>query len=98
MYGTLDSTELLTTEASNADIVLHCADCDHVAAANAIVAGLARSGRKTYLIHTSGTGVLSFPDIENNTDHSSAFPSTTATISITFASSVWRFRHAIDVI
>ncbi|KAL1793452.1 hypothetical protein ACET3X_008434 [Alternaria dauci] len=67
VYGTLDSTELLTTEASNADIVLHCADCDHVASANALVAGLARSGRKTYLIHTSGTGVLSFEDFETNT-------------------------------
>jgi hypothetical protein len=47
--------------------VLHTADCDHVASAEAIVAGLSRSGRKTYLIHTSGTGVLSFEDFESNT-------------------------------
>ncbi|KAF1831212.1 NAD dependent epimerase/dehydratase family protein [Decorospora gaudefroyi] len=67
VYGTLDSIELLTTEASNTDIVLHCADCDHVASANALIAGLTKSGRKTHLIHTSGTGILSFEDSETNT-------------------------------
>ncbi|KAF1936020.1 NAD dependent epimerase/dehydratase family protein [Clathrospora elynae] len=67
VYGNLDSTELLTTEASNADIVVHTADCDHVASASALVAGLARSGKKTYLIHTSGTGILAFEDLESNT-------------------------------
>ncbi|RMZ70875.1 nucleoside-diphosphate-sugar epimerase [Pyrenophora seminiperda CCB06] len=67
VYGTLDSTDLLTTEASNADIVLHTADCDHVASANALVAGLGESGRKKYLIHTSGTGILSYEDFETST-------------------------------
>ncbi|EDU40631.1 NAD dependent epimerase dehydratase family protein [Pyrenophora tritici-repentis] len=67
VYGTLDSTDLLTTEACNADIVLHTADCDHVASATALVAGLSQSGRKTHLIHTSGTGVLSFEDFESST-------------------------------
>jgi nucleoside-diphosphate-sugar epimerase len=57
----------LITEGSKADIVLHHADCDHVGSAKAIVAGLSRSGRKAYLIHTSGTGVLSFEDFESNT-------------------------------
>lgn len=47
--------------------MLHCADCDHVGAANAIVAGLAQSPIKSYLIHTSGTGILSFRDFEENT-------------------------------
>ncbi|XP_014556607.1 hypothetical protein COCVIDRAFT_26591 [Bipolaris victoriae FI3] len=67
VYGMLDSTDLLSEEASNADIVLHCADCDHLASAQALVAGLARSGRKSYLIHTSGTGILAFADFEENT-------------------------------
>ncbi|KAJ4348942.1 hypothetical protein N0V95_005027 [Ascochyta clinopodiicola] len=69
VYGDLDSTELLTTEASKANIVLHCADCDHVGAATALVAGLSKSTvpGPSYLIHTSGTGVLSWADFEENT-------------------------------
>ena len=67
VYGTLDDVELLTEESAKADIVVHTADCDHVASAHAIVAGLQRSGRKTYLIHTSGTGVLSWEDLGANT-------------------------------
>ncbi|KAH6622137.1 hypothetical protein C7974DRAFT_457074, partial [Boeremia exigua] len=66
VYGDLDSTELLTTEASGANIVLHCADCDHVGAATALVAGLSKSEvpGPSYFIHTSGTGVLSWADLE----------------------------------
>lgn len=67
VYGTLDSTELITTEASSADIVLNCADCDHVACAEALIAGLARSGRKSYLIHVSGAAIVSLPDYVENT-------------------------------
>ncbi|KAL6704632.1 hypothetical protein ACN47E_008029 [Coniothyrium glycines] len=67
VYGTLDHVELLTAEAAKADIVVHTADCDHVASAHALVAGLQRSGRKTYLIHTSGTGILSWEDFGENT-------------------------------
>lgn len=69
VYGDLESTELLTTEASNANIVLHCADCDHVAAATALVTGLSKSvvAGPSYLIHTSGTGVLSWADLEEKT-------------------------------
>jgi hypothetical protein len=67
VYGNLDSTDLLKEEASKADIVLHCADCDHLGAAEALVAGLRRSGKQTYLIHTSGTGILSFQDFEEGT-------------------------------
>ncbi|KAJ8111077.1 hypothetical protein OPT61_g6237 [Boeremia exigua] len=66
VYGDLDSTELLTTEASHANIVLHCADCDHAGAATALVAGLSKStipGPK-YLIHTSGAGILTWADFE----------------------------------
>jgi len=67
VYGTLDDIELLTKEAAGTDIVVHTADCDHVASAHALVAGLQRSGRKTYLIHTSGTGILSWEDFGANT-------------------------------
>jgi len=67
VYGDLESSDLLTKEAAAADIILHTADCDHVLAAQAIVAGLAQSGKTTYLIHTSGTGVLAFQDFEENT-------------------------------
>ncbi|KAF2819197.1 NAD(P)-binding protein [Ophiobolus disseminans] len=67
VYGNLDSSDLLTKESAAADIVLHCADCDHLGAAEAIVAGLAQSQNKSYLIHTSGTGVLSFQDFEEGT-------------------------------
>jgi nucleoside-diphosphate-sugar epimerase len=65
VYGDLDSTELLTKEASQADVVLHCANADHAAAASALIAGLAsKEGKPGYLIHTSGTGILSFADYE----------------------------------
>lgn len=66
VYGDLDNTELLTAEASKADIVLHTANCDHTASADAIVAGLGQKpeGSKSYLIHTSGTGILCFADYE----------------------------------
>lgn len=69
VYGDLDSSELLTTEASHANVVLHCADCDHVGAATAIVAGMSKSSNPgpSYLIHTSGTGVLSWADFEEKT-------------------------------
>lgn len=69
VYGDLDSSELLTTEASHANVVLHCADCDHLGAATAIVAGMSKSSNPGpgYLIHTSGTGVLSWADFEQKT-------------------------------
>lgn len=69
VYGNLDSTELLTAEASAANIVLHCADCDHAGAATALVSGLSRNANPgpSYLIHTSGTGVLAWADFEENT-------------------------------
>lgn len=47
--------------------MVHTADCDHVGAAQALVAGLAQSPKKTFLIHTSGTGVLAFEDFESST-------------------------------
>jgi nucleoside-diphosphate-sugar epimerase len=67
VYGDLESSDLLTKEAAAADIVLHCADCDHLGAAEAIIAGLAQSQKQSYLIHTSGTGMLAFQDSEEGT-------------------------------
>lgn len=67
VYGDLESDDLLTKESANADIVLHTANCDHVGAANAIVAGLAQKQGKSYLIHTSGTGILAYEDFGEST-------------------------------
>lgn len=67
VYGDLESSDLITKEAADADIVLHCADCDHAGSAKAIVAGLARSQKPIYYIHTSGTGILAFEDFEAGT-------------------------------
>ncbi|KAF2866532.1 hypothetical protein BDV95DRAFT_202369 [Massariosphaeria phaeospora] len=67
VYGDLDSTELITKETSDTDIVVHTANCDHEASANTIIAGLAlrQKSNPAYLIHTSGTGILSFSDYES---------------------------------
>ncbi|KAH9859851.1 hypothetical protein IAQ61_011633 [Plenodomus lingam] len=67
VYGDLDNADLLKKEASHADIVLQIADCDHVACAEALIAGLATQDKKTYFIHTSGAGILCFPDIAAGT-------------------------------
>ncbi|KAF8981978.1 hypothetical protein BGZ46_001985 [Entomortierella lignicola] len=64
VIGSLDDSELLTREASNADVVFNFADADHLPATQAILKGLQHrprpaDGRKRpILIHTSGTGVL----------------------------------------
>ncbi|KAL8922109.1 MAG: hypothetical protein Q9172_003714 [Xanthocarpia lactea] len=66
VYGDLDSAEVLEEEARKADIVLHCANADHVVAAEALIKGLAAhaSDSPGYLIHTSGTGILLFADMD----------------------------------
>ncbi|KAF2637808.1 NAD(P)-binding protein [Massarina eburnea CBS 473.64] len=67
VYGNLDNADILTEETAKADITLHFADSDHVAGANAIVAGLAQKQTPGYLIHTSGTGILGGADWDNKT-------------------------------
>ncbi|KAL8716922.1 MAG: hypothetical protein Q9225_005786 [Loekoesia sp. 1 TL-2023] len=66
VYGDLDSTDVLQQEAKEADIVLHFASADHVGAAEALTKGLATHTPESpgYIIHTSGTGILMFADIE----------------------------------
>lgn len=67
VYGDLDSTELLAEESSKADIVMHFANCDHEASAQAIVEGLNRSPKsEVFYIHTSGSGILTAETFEKN--------------------------------
>ncbi|KAI9793177.1 MAG: hypothetical protein M1833_000817 [Piccolia ochrophora] len=69
VYGDLSSSDLVRAEAQKADIVLNFADADHADGASAISEGLAAREASTpaFLIHTSGTGVLTFADIERKT-------------------------------
>ncbi|KXG49812.1 Semialdehyde dehydrogenase, NAD-binding [Penicillium griseofulvum] len=64
VIGDLDSSELIEEEVKKADIVFHFADCDHVAAAKAITKGAQHHTpeRPLWLIHTSGTGILTVED------------------------------------
>ncbi|MCJ1244710.1 hypothetical protein MMC30_001909 [Trapelia coarctata] len=68
-YGTLEDVELLEKEAAAADIVLHCAHADDEGAAKALLRGLAAhpDDRPGFLIHTSGTGILLYKDMETKT-------------------------------
>ncbi|KAJ5193382.1 hypothetical protein N7449_009524 [Penicillium cf. viridicatum] len=67
VIGDLDDSALLERESAAADIVLHSSD--HVGAAKAIVAGLVAGHTKEtpgYLLHTGGTGVLTWEDSDKN--------------------------------
>jgi nucleoside-diphosphate-sugar epimerase len=57
--GDYDSTDLLSSNAETAHIVVHCGDSDHENSLNALLAGLLRKSTPGYLIHLSGTGVVS---------------------------------------
>lgn len=56
VIGTLDDAPLLTDEARAADAVINAANSDHAAAIDALLAGLAGSGKA--LLHTSGSSVI----------------------------------------
>lgn len=56
VIGTLDDAALLTAEAKAADAVINAANSDHAGAAEALLAGLAGSGKP--FIHTSGTSLV----------------------------------------
>ncbi|OSD04111.1 NAD-P-binding protein [Trametes coccinea BRFM310] len=62
VIGTLDDTAKITELASQADIVIECADADHMASTQAVLAGIKKryteTGKPPSLIHTSGTGVF----------------------------------------
>ncbi|EPS34760.1 hypothetical protein PDE_09724 [Penicillium oxalicum 114-2] len=64
IQGDLDSVELIEDQAKNAHIVFNCANCDHVASAEAIARGARHhtADQPLWLIHTSGTGILTIED------------------------------------
>ena len=60
VLGDLDDAALLTSEAAKVGVVLHIATADHLASAEAILAGIrqrAARGRSTIYIHTSGSAI-----------------------------------------
>ncbi|KAF3927779.1 hypothetical protein ABW20_dc0100320 [Dactylellina cionopaga] len=60
ILGDLDSTDILISEASKSDIIITTADSDHPPHIRDIYEGMSqsKSGKPTYLIHTSGTGIF----------------------------------------
>ncbi|KAF2634472.1 NAD(P)-binding protein [Massarina eburnea CBS 473.64] len=56
--GDYDSTDLLSEEASKADVVVHNGDSDHEPSLNAIIAGILRRPTPGFLLFLSGTGIL----------------------------------------
>jgi nucleoside-diphosphate-sugar epimerase len=56
VVGTLDDTALLIAEAQAADAVVNAADSDHRGAVEALLAGLAGSGKA--FLHTSGSSLV----------------------------------------
>ncbi|PNS15269.1 hypothetical protein CAC42_8270 [Sphaceloma murrayae] len=67
VYGDLASVDLIAAEAAAADVVLHSASADDAAPAQAIIKGLASKPEGGFWIHVSGTGLLTFEDIKNET-------------------------------
>ncbi|CAG8942431.1 unnamed protein product [Penicillium salamii] len=69
--GGLDDIELIRHESSNADVIIHTADAaDHLAAAQAIAKGAIEGhspDRPAYWLHTSGAGIFSSFEDEENT-------------------------------
>ncbi|ASO22937.1 nucleoside-diphosphate-sugar epimerase [Actinoalloteichus hoggarensis] len=57
LRGELDDLELLRDQAARSDAVVNAASSDHRAAVDALIEGLAGTGRP--LLHTSGTSVVS---------------------------------------
>ncbi|MEM7429001.1 MAG: NAD-dependent epimerase/dehydratase family protein [Pseudomonadota bacterium] len=58
--GSLDDPNVLTAGAQGADAVIHTADAEHGASADALTAALAGTGRR--LLHTSGSSIVGRPD------------------------------------
>ncbi|KAF1984189.1 NAD(P)-binding protein [Aulographum hederae CBS 113979] len=57
--GDFDNARVITAAAKKADIVIHCGNSDHEPSIKAIIAGLAQRKEKSFLIHLSGTGIVS---------------------------------------
>jgi len=61
VMGSLEDSDLITTQAAIANAVIHTATADHIPSAQAILKGVqqrAEKGQETIYIHNSGTGVL----------------------------------------
>jgi hypothetical protein len=69
VIGELDNTSLLEREAEKADIVLNFADSDHPSSACALTRGAKRHAKDkpVFVIHTSGTGILTWATVEAGT-------------------------------
>ncbi|KAI0649350.1 NAD-P-binding protein [Trametes meyenii] len=63
VIGSLDDLDRLEAIASESDVIIECADADHIASTKAFLAGFKKrhewTGKMPILIHTSGTAVLS---------------------------------------
>ncbi|ORX91089.1 NAD-P-binding protein [Basidiobolus meristosporus CBS 931.73] len=61
IYGSLQDLDVLFEASKAADAVVHTANADDLPSAQAIVKGLkAKNDKKAVLVHTSGTGVLTW--------------------------------------
>jgi hypothetical protein len=59
VQGDYDSVDIITKNAAAADIVVHNGNSDHEKSLNAIISGLLSRSTPGYLLHLSGTGIVS---------------------------------------
>jgi hypothetical protein len=59
LRGDYSSRDVISNAAEKADIVIHSGDSDHEPSLNAIIEGLRRRSTPSYLLHLSGTGIVS---------------------------------------
>ena len=59
VHGDYDSVDLITKNAAAAEIVIHNGNSDHEKSLNAIISGLLSRSTPGYLLHLSGTGIVS---------------------------------------
>jgi hypothetical protein len=62
--GGFDSHDVIASEAATADIVFNWGCSDHEALNNSLFDGLRKNRFNCYLIHTSGTGILTYEDLK----------------------------------
>jgi len=61
VLGTLDDSELITAQATQHDVIINTASCDHLPSVEAVLAGIRQRilvGHPSIYIHTSGTLLL----------------------------------------
>ncbi|KAF2815820.1 NAD(P)-binding protein [Mytilinidion resinicola] len=57
--GGYDNFDIIANAVSQSNVVVHSGDSDHEGSIKAIIAGLLRRSSKSFLIHLSGTGIIS---------------------------------------